>query len=46
MRFEAAEGIPAGKIQTLQLVQGAFEKAGIKFIGEPNHGAGVRWCFK
>ena len=43
MRFEASDGIPAGKIQTLQLVQNAFEKAGIEFIGTPESGAGVRW---
>jgi len=43
MRFEAAEGVPSGKIQTLQLVQGAFETAGIEFIGSPESGAGVRW---
>jgi hypothetical protein len=43
MRFEASEGVPAGKIQTLQLVQSAFEKAGIEFIGTPESGAGVRW---
>jgi hypothetical protein len=43
MRFEASEGVPAGKIQTLQLVQSAFEKAGIEFIGTPELGAGVRW---
>lgn len=43
MRFEASEGVPAGKIQTLQLVQDAFEKAGIEFIGTHESGAGVRW---
>jgi transcriptional regulator with XRE-family HTH domain len=43
MRFESAEGIPAGKIQTLQMVQSAFEKAGVEFIGSPESGAGVRW---
>lgn len=46
MRFEASEGVPAGKIQTLQLVQSAFEKAGIEFIGTPESGAGVRWRIK
>lgn len=46
MRFESSEGVPAGKIQTLQLVQSAFEEAGIEFIGEPNQGAGVRWRIK
>ena len=43
MRFESAGGIPAGKIQTLQLVRIAFENAGIEFIGSPESGAGVRW---
>jgi hypothetical protein len=43
MRFEASSGIPTGKIQTLQLVQKAFENAGIEFIGTPESGAGVRW---
>ena len=38
MRFEASEGVPAGKIQTLQLVQSAFEKAGIgKQLDKKNH---------
>jgi len=43
MRFEAAEGVPSGKIQTLQLVQSSFEAAGIEFIGTPESQAGVRW---
>jgi len=43
MRFEVAVGVPSGKIQTLQLVQDALEKAGIEFIGSPQSQAGVRW---
>lgn len=43
MRFESGKGVPAGKIQTLRLVQEALEAAGIEFIGTPDSGAGVRW---
>ena len=43
MRFEASEGVPAGKIQTLQMVQKALEESGIEFIGTPESQAGVRW---
>jgi transcriptional regulator with XRE-family HTH domain len=46
MRFEASEGVPAGKIQTLQMVQKALEESGIEFIGSPESGAGVRWRVK
>lgn len=43
MRLEAASGVPAGHIKTLESVQKTFEEAGIEFIGTPESGAGVRW---
>ena len=42
MRFEGAEKIPRGNIKTFELIQGAFEKAGIEFIGTPEDAPGVR----
>ena len=42
MRLESADGIPGGNIKTFEAVQNAFEKAGIKFIGTPDDGPGVR----
>ena len=43
MRLEAGEGVPGAQAKTLDLVQKAFEQAGIEFIGTPEEGAGVRW---
>lgn len=43
MRLESAEGVPSGNIKTFELVQKAFERAGVEFIGTPESGAGVRW---
>lgn len=43
MRLESAEGVPSGNIRTFESVEKTFEKAGIEFIGTPEHGAGVRW---
>ena len=42
MRFESAEGIPAGNIKTFESLQKAFEKAGVQFIGAPDDNPGVR----
>ena len=42
MRFEGAEKIPRGNIKTFELIQAAFEKAGIEFIGTPEDAPGVR----
>ncbi len=43
MRFESADGVPAGNIKTIDAVKKAFEEAGIEFIGTPDSQAGVRW---
>lgn len=43
MRLESFEGVPASNFKTLEAIKGAFEKAGIEFIGTPESGAGVRW---
>ena len=43
MRFESADGVPAGNIKTFESVQKALEQAGIELIGTPEAGAGVRW---
>ncbi len=46
MRLESAESVPGGHVKTLESVRNTFEKAGIEFIGTPDHGAGVRWRVK
>jgi transcriptional regulator with XRE-family HTH domain len=43
MRLETGEGVPGAQAKTLDLIQKAFEFAGIEFIGTPEAGAGVRW---
>ncbi len=43
MRFESADGVPAGNIKTIDAVKKALEEAGIEFIGSPDSQAGVRW---
>lgn len=43
MRLETGEGVPGAQAKTLDLIQRAFEEAGIEFIGTPEQGAGVRW---
>lgn len=43
MRFESADGVPAGNIKTIDAVKKALEEAGIEFIGTPDSQAGVRW---
>ena len=41
-RFEAADGIPQSRTQTLLDVKAALEAAGIEFIGAPDDGPGIR----
>ena len=43
MRLESFKGVPASNFKTLDSIKLAFEKAGIEFIGTPEHGAGVKW---
>ena len=43
MRFESADGVPAGNIKTIDAVKKALEEAGVEFTGSPNSQAGVRW---
>lgn len=43
MRFESADGVPAGNIKTIDAVKKALEQAGIEFIGASDSQAGVRW---
>lgn len=42
MRIESEIGVPNAQAKTLQMLQKAFEVAGIQFIGSPNDGPGVR----
>jgi transcriptional regulator with XRE-family HTH domain len=42
-RIETFDGVPSSNARTLELIQAAFEKAGIEFIGTPNNGPGVRF---
>ena len=41
-RVEAAEGVPTLSARNLALLQGAFEAAGIEFIGSPTDRPGIR----
>ena len=41
-RFEAEEGIPRSRGNTLDRVKTALESAGIEFIGDPVFSPGVR----
>jgi transcriptional regulator with XRE-family HTH domain len=41
-RFEAAEGVPRSRTQTLLEIKGALEAGGIEFIGAPEDGPGIR----
>jgi transcriptional regulator with XRE-family HTH domain len=43
MRFESADGVPAGNIKTIDAVKKALEEAGVEFTGSPDSQAGVRW---
>ncbi len=42
IKFEKADGIPAGNMRTIEAVKATLEKNGIEFIGTPNDGPGVR----
>jgi ribosome-binding protein aMBF1 (putative translation factor) len=41
-RFEAYDGIPAGRSTSLIELKATFEKAGIELIGTPEDGPGIR----
>jgi transcriptional regulator with XRE-family HTH domain len=41
-RFEAVDGVPPSRTQTLMEVKVAFEAAGIEFIGTPDDSPGIR----
>lgn len=41
-RFEAVDGIPPSRSDTLQHVKKALERAGIEFIGSPDDAPGIR----
>ena len=41
-RFEAAEGVPRSRTQTLLEIKAALEAGGIEFIGTPEDGPGIR----
>jgi transcriptional regulator with XRE-family HTH domain len=41
-RFEAAEGVPRSRTQTLLDIKAALEAGGIEFIGTPEDGPGIR----
>ena len=42
-RAEAAEGLPQGQqMRTVIAIKGAFEAAGIEFVGSPEDSPGVR----
>jgi transcriptional regulator with XRE-family HTH domain len=42
-RWEATDGVPASRSNTLQDVKSALEAAGIEFIGAPNDRPGIRF---
>jgi len=42
MRLESLEGVPGTHARTLEVIEKAFEQAGIEFIGTPGDGPGVR----
>ena len=41
-RLEQDDGIPAGRSQSLSVIQKALEAAGIEFIGTPDDEPGVK----
>jgi len=45
-RYEAASGIPEGKVIQLMKIKTALEAAGIEFIGDPLESPGVRLNLK
>jgi hypothetical protein len=42
-RFEAVDGVPPSRTETLSTVKAALEAAGIEFIGSPNDRPGIRY---
>jgi len=42
-RLEAQEGVPSVHVRTLELLESAFNKLGIEFIGTPSNSPGVRF---
>ena len=45
-RYEAAGGIPEGKVAQLMKIKIALEAAGIEFLGDPIESPGVRLRLK
>ena len=43
IRLEAADGVPASHVKTLDAIIKALEHGGLEFIGTPEDGAGVRF---
>ncbi len=41
-RYEAASGLPDGRIAQLMKIKNALEAAGIEFLGDPIESPGVR----
>ena len=41
-RFELMAGVPSGNARSIEAIQKALEKAGVEFIGTPDHQPGVR----
>jgi hypothetical protein len=41
-RFEAADGVPRSRTQSLLEIKSTLENAGIEFIGTPEDGPGIR----
>ena len=41
-RIEVMDGVPSGRISSLNAIQKALEAAGIEFIGSPEDRPGVR----
>jgi len=41
-RYEVSDGVPKAHVKTLTAIKVALEKAGIEFIGTPEHDPGVR----
>ena len=41
-RYEVVDGVPNANIKTLTAIKVALEKAGVEFIGTPEHDPGVR----
>ena len=41
-RFEAADGVPAGRTSSLTAIKSALERAGIEFVGTPDDRPGIR----